>query len=137
MGRIVAEIGGAYVASVGPAYDDGKVQDPAGPPLFDAYALVETRLGDEVKPDVAIVIFDDHGSDFDLRHAPTFAIGVGDAYDQADEGHGMRPPVRDDADLRWPMAWHLINAGFDVTMCQDIRADHNLLVPLLFEHDPN
>ena len=77
MARIVAGIGLSHVPSVGVAYDRGKQQEPAWKPLFDAYVPVREWLG-RLEPDIAIVVYNDHGADFMFDKYPTFAIGAAD-----------------------------------------------------------
>jgi protocatechuate 4,5-dioxygenase, beta chain len=141
MATIVAGIGSSHVPSFGPAYDAGKFGEPDWKPLFDGYAPVKEWLRDVVKPDVAIFVYNDHGSDFSLDRVPTFAIGVRDTYEQADEGFGIRPlpPVKGDADLSWHLARELIDDEFDLTVCQEMKVDHGLMapLPLLFAHEPD
>jgi len=140
MARIVAGIGSSHVPSFGPAYDAKKFDEPDWKPLFDGYTPVKRWLHEVVKPDVAIFVYNDHGSDFSLDRVPTFAIGVRDEYEQADEGFGTRPlpPVKGDAELSWYLAEKLIHDGFDLTVCQEMKVDHGLMspMPLLFAHDP-
>lgn len=140
MARIVAGIGSSHVPTIGPAYDKGKFDEPDWKPLFDGYRPVKQWLADDAKPDAIVFVYNDHGSDFALDRVPTFAIGVADEYLQADEGHGERPlpPVPGDAELGWFIAKELIYDEFDMTVCQEMKVDHGLLVPLplLFSHDP-
>jgi protocatechuate 4,5-dioxygenase beta chain len=42
------------------------------------------------KPDVIILVYNDHASAFDANIIPTFAIGTGERYKPADEGWGPR-----------------------------------------------
>lgn len=141
MARIVAGIGSSHVPSFGPAYDAKRFDEPDWKPLFDAYWPVKRWLREIIKPDVAIVIYNDHGSDFALDRVPTFAIGVRDEYEQADEGFGLRPlpRVKGDADVAWHLAKELIHDEFDLTICQEMKVDHGLLapLPLLFSHHPD
>ncbi len=76
--RIVGGIGLSHVPSVGVAVDRGKMQTPAWKPLWDAYVPVREWLG-KLQPDVAIVVYNDHGADFTFDKYPTFAIGVADS----------------------------------------------------------
>ena len=46
-----------------------------------------------VKPDVAVMVYNDHGLNFFLDKMPTFAIGAAAEYRNADEGWGL-PTVR-------------------------------------------
>jgi protocatechuate 4,5-dioxygenase, beta chain len=138
--RIVGGLGLSHVPSVGVAYDRGKMQTPAWKPLWDAYVPVREWLA-RLKPDVAIVVYNDHGADFMLDKYPTFAIGVGERYAIADEGFGTRPlpPVRGDPDFSIHLVESLVADEFDLTVCQEMGVEHGFLVPmnLCFEHDAN
>jgi aromatic ring-opening dioxygenase catalytic subunit (LigB family) len=138
--RIVAGIGLSHVPSVGVAYDRGKLQTPAWKPLADAYVPVRKWL-EELKPDAAIVVYNDHGADFMLDKYPTFAIGAADSYAIADEGFGTRPlpPVRGDAEFSIHLCEELVEQEFDLTICQEMGVEHGFLVPmnLCFEHGPD
>lgn len=141
MARIVAGIGSSHVPSIGRAYDQGQQQEPAWKPLFDAYVPVKRWLEEEARPDVAIVVYNDHGADFFLDKCPTFALGAADEYEVADEGFGRRrlPRVKGDAAFSWHLAESLIEDEFDLTVCQEMALDHGLLVPLplLWSHEPD
>ena len=131
MGRIVGGIGLSHVPSVGPAYDRGKQQDPAWKPLFDAYVPVRSWL-EKLKPDVAIVVYNDHVAEFPFDKYPTFALGAADEYAIADEGFGTRPlpAVQGDADFSDHLCEQLIQAEFDLTVCQEMGVEHGFLVPM-------
>ena len=137
--RIVAGIGLSHVPSVGVAYDRGKMQTPAWKPLADAYVPVREWLA-RLKPDVAIVVYNDHGADFMFDKYPTFALGAAERYAIADEGFGTRPlpEVRGDAEFSMHLCQSLIEQEFDLTVCQEMGVEHGFLVPmnLCFEHGP-
>jgi protocatechuate 4,5-dioxygenase beta chain len=137
--RIVGGLGLSHVPSVGVAYDRGKLQTPAWKPLWDAYVPVREWL-QRLRPDLAIVVYNDHGADFQLDKYPTFAIGVADRYAIADEGFGTRPlpEVRGNADFSIHLVESLVNDEFDLTVCQEMGVEHGFLVPmnLCFEHGP-
>jgi protocatechuate 4,5-dioxygenase, beta chain len=141
MAKIAAGIGSSHVPNIGPAYDAGKFDEQDWKPLFDGYRPVKQWLRDEIQPDSVIVVYNDHGSDFGLDRVPTFAVGVCAEYQQADEGHGVRPlpPVKGNAELSWFLAKELISDEFDIMICQEMNVDHGLMVPLplLFTHDPD
>lgn len=141
MAKIVAGIGSSHVPSIGRAYDSRIQEQAAWKPLFDGYKPVKKWLEEEVKADVAIVVYNDHGTDFFFDKYPTFAIGVADEYAIGDEGFGPRPlpAVPGHADFSWQIAKSLINDEFDMTVCQEMDVDHGLLVPLplLWSHDPD
>jgi protocatechuate 4,5-dioxygenase beta chain len=140
MGRIIAGIGTSHVPSIGGAYDRGKQGTPAWSPLFDAYVPVRQWLTD-LKPDVAIMVYNDHGADFFFDKYPTFAIGAADSYAIADEGFGTRPlpAIKGDLAFSQHLCEALVYDEFDLTVCQEMRVEHGFLVPmhLCFEHDPD
>jgi protocatechuate 4,5-dioxygenase beta chain len=135
--RIVAGIGLSHVPSVGPVVDRKREQDPAWKPLFDAYLPVRSWL-QELAPDVAIVVYNDHGADFTFDKYPTFALGIGDRYAIADEGFGTRPlpTVTGDAEFSIHLCEALVEQEFDLTVCQDMGVEHGFLVAmnLCFPH---
>ena len=137
--RVVAGLGLSHVPSVGVAYDRGKMQTPAWKPLWDAYVPVREWL-QRLAPDVAVVVYNDHGADFMLDKYPTFAIGVAERYAIADEGFGTRslPEIRGDAEFSAHLVECLVNDEFDLTVCQEMGVEHGFLVPmnLCFEHGP-
>ncbi|HYL25859.1 MAG TPA: class III extradiol dioxygenase family protein [Burkholderiales bacterium] len=141
MGRVVGGIGLSHVPSIGPVVDRGRTQEPAWKPLFDAYVPVREWLA-KIKPDVAIVVYNDHGADFTFDKYPTFALGVAERYAIGDEGFGTRPlpEVSGDAELSTHLAQALIyEHEFDLTLCQELAVEHGFLVPmnLCFPHGAN
>ena len=139
MARIVAGIGTSHVPSIGVAYDQGRTQEAAWKPLFDAYEPVKAWLRDEVRPDIAIVVYNDHGSSFFFDKYPTFALGASDLYPVGDEGWGRRPlpDFTGDAAFSWHLAESLVYGEFDITLCQELAVEHGFMVPmhLCFDHD--
>jgi protocatechuate 4,5-dioxygenase, beta chain len=137
---VVAGIGLSHVPSVGVAYDRGKMQTLAWKPLAEAYVPVREWLA-RLKPEVAIVVYNDHGADFMFDKYPTFAIGAAERYAIADEGFGTRPlpEVRGNCDFSIHLCESLIAAEFDLTVCQELAVEHGFLVPmnLCFEHGPD
>jgi protocatechuate 4,5-dioxygenase beta chain len=136
--RIVGGIGLSHVPSVGPVVDRNRTQEPAWKPLFDAYIPVREWLA-QLKPDVAIVVYNDHAADFGFDKYPTFALGVAERYAIGDEGFGTRPlpEVRGDLDLSIHLSEALVyEHEFDLTLCQEIAVEHGFLVPmnLCFPH---
>lgn len=141
MGEIVAGIGSSHVPGVGRAYDLGNQETPAWKPLFDGYVPVKKWLAEEAKADVAIFVYNDHGTAFFFDRVPTFALGTADVYPVADEGWGPRPlpAIPGDPELSAHLAKSLVDDEFDMTMCYDMPVDHGLLtpLPLLWSHDPD
>jgi protocatechuate 4,5-dioxygenase beta chain len=137
MGRIVGGIATSHVPSIGRAYDQGKQVDPSWKPLFDAYVPVRAWL-EKLRPDVALIVYNDHGCDFFLDKYPTFAVGAAERYEIGDEGFGTRrlPPVPGHADFSWHLCESLVYEEFDLTVCQELTVEHGFLVPmnLCFPH---
>jgi len=135
--KVVGGIGLSHVPSIGPVVDRGRQDEPAWKPLFDAYLPVREWLS-RLKPDVAIVVYNDHGADFTFDKYPTFALGVAERYPIGDEGFGTRPlpEVRGDADFSIHLCESLIADEFDLTVCQELAVEHGFLVPmnLCFPH---
>lgn len=140
MGKIIAGIGTSHVPSIGGAYDRGAQAEPDWKPLFDAYVPVREWLK-ALKPDVAIMVYNDHGADFFFDKYPTFALGCADQYAIADEGMGVRPLPRIKGDFEFSrhLCESLVYNEFDLTMCQEMSVEHGFLVPmhLCFEHTPD
>jgi protocatechuate 4,5-dioxygenase beta chain len=131
MGRIIAGIGTSHVPSVGRAYDRGNTGTPAWKPLFDAYVPVREWLK-TLKPDVVIMVYNDHGADFFFDKYPTFAIGCAESYAIADEGFGVRPlpPISGHLAFSQHLCRSLVYDEFDITVCQEMRVEHGFLVPM-------
>lgn len=90
MAKIIAGMGTSHTPAIGAALDNGKSGEPYWKPIFDGYAKAQAWM-EENKPDVAIIVYNDHVNAFDFRIIPTFAIGCGSEYPIADEGWGARP----------------------------------------------
>lgn len=131
MARVTAGVGSSHVPLIGRAVDTGATQEPYWKPLFDGYEFTKRWIADE-KPDVIVLVYNDHASAFDLSLIPTFAIGCGEAFKPADEGFGPRPvPVVQGApDLAWHIAQSVIQQDFDLTIVNEMDVDHGLTVPL-------
>ena len=138
--RIVGGMGTSHVPSVGVAYDRGTLETPEWQPLLDMFKPVKGWL-DRIKPTVAIIAYNDHGTDLFFDKYPTFAVGVAESYPQGDEGYGPRPlpPVRGDIEFSGHICESLVWDEFDITVCQELAMDHGLLVPmnLCWDHRPD
>ena len=131
MARITTGIGSSHVPAIGAAIDNGKTQNDYWKPLFDGYQPVRDWLKDN-KPDVAIVVYNDHASAFGLNLIPTFTLGVAESFNPADEGYGPRkvPVAQGEPDLAWHLAESLILDEFDMTIANEMDIDHGCTVPL-------
>ncbi|MGD9811918.1 MAG: class III extradiol dioxygenase subunit beta [Sphingobium sp.] len=131
MARITAGVASSHVPLLGVAADTGKWQDDYFGPIFKGYEWTKAWEAEE-KPDVVILVYNDHASAFDMKVIPTFAIGCGERYAPADEGWGPRkvPDVIGHPDLAWHIAQSLILDEFDMTIINEMDVDHGLTVPL-------
>ena len=117
MAKITAGVASSHVPLLGVASDLGKDADDYFGPIFAGYEWTRAWEAQE-KPDVVILIYNDHASAFDMKIIPTFAIGCGERYRPADEGWGRRqvPDVEGLPDLAWHLAQSLILDDFDMTI---------------------
>lgn len=131
MATITAGIGTSHVPAIGAAIDNDQTQTPYWKPLFDGYEPARDWTA-EAKPDVAIVVYNDHASAFSLELISTFVIGVAPEFQPADEGYGPRkvPGVEGHPELAWHIAESLILDEFDMTIANEMPVDHGLTVPL-------
>lgn len=131
MATIVGGITTSHIPSIGNAISNGIQSDPYWAPFFEGYAEVHAWL-DDVKPDVAVMIFNDHGLNFFLDNLPTFAVGAAPEYRSEDEGWGLPtfPPYRGDAALSWHIIDSLIDQEFDIATCQEMLVDHAFINPM-------
>ena len=131
MARLTAGVTTSHIPAVGAAFDNGKTGEPYWQPVFAGYEWV-TAWEQEQRPDVVILVYNDHASAFDMRIIPTFAIGCGERFKPADEGWGPRPvpDVIGHPDLAWHIAQSCILDEFDMTIINEMEVDHGLTVPL-------
>ncbi|BAE49062.1 class III extradiol dioxygenase family protein [Paramagnetospirillum magneticum] len=131
MAKIVGGINVTHVPYIGRAIAGNLQQDAYWKPFFDGFPPVHAWL-DKVKPDVAVVVYNDHGLNFFLDKMPTFSIGAAAEYSNADEGWGIPTvaPFKGDQDLSWHLIDSLIEAEFDLTTCQEMLVDHAFTLPL-------
>jgi protocatechuate 4,5-dioxygenase, beta chain len=131
MARIVGGIATSHIPAIGRAIALGTQGQPYWKPFFDGFNPVHAWLEKE-QPDVAVVIYNDHGLNFFLDKMPTFAVGAAAEYRNADEGWGL--PVSLPFTGHPAMSWHLIeslvNDEFDLTTCQEMLVDHAFVVPM-------
>ncbi|QOL79428.1 class III extradiol dioxygenase family protein [Pseudooceanicola spongiae] len=137
MAKIIGGVGTSHVPSIGAALDKGLADTPDWKPFFDGYIPGKQWMAD-MKPDIAVVIFNDHGNSFFLDRVPTFAVGVAETYHPVDEGWGPRnvPDFKGAQDLSWHFVDQLVERHFDPLVCREIDVDHGLQVPmeLFFGH---
>lgn len=131
MASIVGAVSVTHVPYIGRAIANKLQQDPYWKPFFDGFPPVREWLA-KASPDVAVVIYNDHGLNFFLDKMPTFAVGAAPEYRNADEGWGIPtlPPYKGDQDLSWHLIESLVGEEFDLTTCQEMVVDHAFTLPL-------
>lgn len=131
MATIIGGLTTSHVPAIGGAIARGLQDQPYWRPFFEGFGPVRRWLR-EVKPDVAVVFYNDHGLNFFLDKMPTFAVGAAAEYRNADEGWGIPtlPPFRGEPGLSWHLIEHLVEREFDVTTCQEMLVDHAFTIPL-------
>jgi gallate dioxygenase len=138
MATIIGAIASSHTPTIGFALDAGKQQNPAWAPIFAAYAPVSTWLA-EARPDVLLVIYNDHVTSFFFDHYSAFALGVGESWSPADEGGGPRalPPVSGHPALARHVGASLMADEFDMSFFQHKALDHGCFSPLsvMVPHD--
>jgi protocatechuate 4,5-dioxygenase beta chain len=129
--KIFAGLATSHVPAIGAALDNGKSQEPYWQPLFKGYEFSKRWIA-EAKPDVVILVYNDHATAFSLEMIPTFALGCAAEYPIADEGWGPRPvpKVIGHDLLSAHLAQSLILDEFDITIVNQMAVDHGLTVPL-------
>lgn len=139
MARIVGGVTTSHIPAIGNAMTNKLEQTPYWKRFFDGYEPVKEWLA-KVDPDIAIVIYNDHGLNFFLDKVPTIALGCADRYENADEGWGLQTlaSFEGDAPFSWHLAESLIEQEFDITTCQEMLVDHGFIVPmaLMWRHLP-
>jgi protocatechuate 4,5-dioxygenase beta chain len=131
MARIIGAVTTSHVPAIGNAIARGMQEDPYWKPFFRGWDGVHDWLA-TAKPDVAVVVYNDHGLQFFLDKLPTFAVGAAAEYQNADEGWGLPtlPPYRGNPDLSWHVIESLVADEFDITTCQEMVVDHAFTLPL-------
>ncbi|AUW60041.1 protocatechuate 3,4-dioxygenase [Sphingobium sp. SCG-1] len=137
MARITAGVASSHIPAMGVALDQGNSNDLYWKPAFDGYEWTKRWMAEE-KPDVVILVYNDHASAFDMRIIPTFAVGCAERFPICDEGWGPRPvpEVIGHPDLAWHIAQSCILNDFDITVINEMQVDHGLTVPLSLMFGP-
>ena len=131
MARIVGGIAVSHTPTIGFAFDRDKRADPAWTPVFEAFDPVRQWLG-EARPDVLLFVYNDHVTSFFFDHYSAFALGIGPAWEVADEGGGRRnlPPVAGHRALANHLGHSLMADEFDMAFFQDKPPNNACFSPL-------
>ena len=131
MAKIVGILNTSHVPAIGKAIHLNLQQDPYWKPFFDGFPPIREWL-DQVKPDIVVACYNDHGLNFFLDKQPTFAIGAAAEYLSEDEGWGIptMPSFPGAEDLSWHIRDSLMRDEFDMVTCQEMLVDHALTLPM-------
>jgi gallate dioxygenase len=139
MARIIGGIAASHSPTIGFAYDRNKRDDPVWAPIFENFAPLAAWLG-EKRPDVLLLIYNDHVTSFFFDHYSAFTLGVGPEWHVADEGAGARdlPPIKGHPQLAAHIGQSLMADEFDMSFFQHRALDHGCFSPLsvLCAHEP-
>ncbi|MFG6487306.1 gallate dioxygenase [Roseateles sp. BYS78W] len=139
MAQIIGGIAASHTPTIGFAFDRDKRDDPAWSPIFKAFEPVQQWIA-ERKPDVLLLIYNDHVTSFFFDHYSAFALGVGERWAVADEGGGARdlPAVQGHPALAAHIGQSLMADEFDMSFFQDRGLDHGCFSPLsvMCPHEP-
>lgn len=139
MAQIIGGIAASHTPTIGFAFDRDKQDDPAWAPIFGAFAPVQQWIADR-KPDVLLLIYNDHVTSFFFDHYSAFSLGVGERWAVADEGGGARdlPAVEGHPAFAAHIGQSLMTDEFDLSFFQDRGLDHGCFSPLsvMCPHEP-
>jgi len=131
MARLTAGVATSHVPAIGAALDLGRADDAYWKPVFAGYDWTRAWMARE-RPDVVVLVYNDHACAFSMDVIPTFAVACAEVFPPADEGFGPRPvpPVEGHSALAWHIAQSAILDEFDITIVNRLEVDHGLTVPL-------
>ncbi len=137
MASIIGAVAASHTPTIGFALDTDKQSDPVWAPIFEAFDAPKRWLAEQ-KPDVIVVVYNDHISSFFLDHYSAFTLGVGQVWEVADEGGGLRnlPPIAGHPELAAFIGQSVMADSFDLSFFQGRPLDHGCFSPLsmLLEH---
>jgi len=131
MAKILGGLTTSHIPLIGKAIAQDLRNEPYWQPFFKGFPAAHEWLR-KVRPDVAVVVYNDHGLNFFLDKMPTFAIGAAAEYRNADEGWGIPtlPPFKGDPDLSWHIIESVVAEEFDPVTCQEMLVDHGFTLPM-------
>jgi gallate dioxygenase len=139
MARIIGGIAASHTPTIGFAFDKNKRDDPVWAPIFENFAPLADWLA-EKRPDVLLMIYNDHVTSFFFDHYSAFALGVGQEWNVADEGGGPRdlPAIQGHPEFAAHVGNSLMTDEFDMSFFQNKPLDHGCFSPLsmLCPHKP-
>ncbi|HEX3141133.1 MAG TPA: gallate dioxygenase [Rhizobacter sp.] len=139
MAKIIGGLAASHTPTIGFAFDRDKQNDPVWAPIFEAFEPVKTWIAQQ-RPDVLLMIYNDHVTSFFFDHYSAFSLGVGERWAPADEGGGARelPAIAGHPALAAHIGQSLMAEEFDMSFFQDKALDHGCFSPLsvMCDHGP-
>jgi len=136
MARIIAGIGISHSPGAIFAHDHGHGTRDEWRGFFEPLERVRAWLRDAA-PDMIVVVFNDHLNSFFFDAYPTLAMGVAPHYPLAPEAGAWPPfPPIPGHPAAAALADALVNADFDLTICQELPLDHGAAGPLRLLGEP-
>lgn len=131
MAEVVWGLATSHVPSIGAAMDRGRTGSPEWKPLFDGYQPAREWMAQN-RPDIAVVVYNDHANALGPDMMPTLGLGMADRYEVLDEGFGRRsiPDAIGAPELSEHLLNCLVTEDFDITAFHRLDVDHGLTVPL-------
>ncbi|NLK66948.1 MAG: protocatechuate 3,4-dioxygenase [Campylobacteraceae bacterium] len=138
MAKLIGGIGSSHIPLIGHKIDSDQLVGEYWE-KFNEGIIGGRKWIEENQPDVLIVVYNDHGSNFNmtLKNVIPFGIGIGREYLPADEGYGRRkvPSFEGHPELSAHIAESLIFDEFDIVLSHELDLDHGCTVPLSILYD--
>jgi protocatechuate 4,5-dioxygenase beta chain len=138
MAKIIGGIGTSHIPTIMHVFDTHTNTGPYWEPFNEGIKPLRKWMKDK-KPDVCIIVYNDHGSNFSLKNVIPFGIGLANEYLPADEGYGRRPvpTFQGHPELSCHLVEHFNEKEFDVAMSFELDVDHGFSVPasIMFGED--
>lgn len=129
----MAEIVAAYAVPHTPSFI-AEVADRGAASEASEYFRIMKKHFDDARPDLLVMIQNDHFNSFFLDNWPTFAIGIGERGEGPSDQTPAMPhyEVAFQNDLARAIHTHCVTGDFDVSSSEEMTLDHAVLVPLHF-----
>ena len=133
MAKLIAGLGSSHIPLIGHKHDANQIEGEYWQNFKEGIEPARA-WAKEAKLDVIIMVYNDHGSNFDitLKNVVPFGLGMAKEYMPADEGYGRRkiPPIKGDQEFSAHLAESLIFDEFDIVLSHELDVDHGCTVPL-------
>jgi protocatechuate 4,5-dioxygenase beta chain len=137
MARILGGVGITHSPFVIGAHDRGHGTRPEWRPFFEPLECARAWLA-AAKPDVILLVYNDHMNAFFFDSYPSFALGVAEEFPLAPEAGAVPPfpPIPGAFEAGARIAEALVARDFDLTICQEMPLDHGAAGPLRMLAEP-